>query len=119
MGHHVCKRFAAATLLAVAAVVCGAARPTAAAAAAAAAGGATRPKIAVPVVDGVDQSPSAPEDYGKCTSHIDQRIAPTSNWCKFGRLGYCESAPAAPPPPPLRRSTYPKRRGGGRYAKPC
>jgi hypothetical protein len=84
----------AAAAAAGAAAADGAAAATAAAAAGAA--GAGRPKIAVPVVSGVDQSPSNPADYGRCTGAIDPRIAPTSNWCKFGRLGYCERGGAAP-----------------------
>lgn len=53
---------------------------------------------AVPYVPGVDQSPTKPADYGKCTEKIDisQRTGPTqSHWCKFGTLGSFPDLPNA------------------------
>jgi hypothetical protein len=44
----------------------------------------------LPKVAGVNQEPSDPNSYGKCTSAVDPEIAPNSNWCKFNNLGYCE-----------------------------
>lgn len=44
----------------------------------------------VPLAPGLDQSPSKPEEYGKCTSQVDQHIVGPSNWCQFGKLGMCE-----------------------------
>jgi len=43
----------------------------------------------VPAVMGVDQSPSNPDEYGKCTSALDKNLG-DSNWCRFNTLGYCE-----------------------------
>lgn len=38
------------------------------------------PCSAVPLVPGIDQSPSLPEEYGKCTSKVESTILNTSNW---------------------------------------
>lgn len=47
----------------------------------------------VPFAPGVDQGPSDPAQYGKCTSAVDQHIVGPSNWCQFGRLGQWPSGP--------------------------
>lgn len=42
----------------------------------------------VPLVDGVDQSPSDPSHYGKCVNLEKAWMdSHQSHWCKFGQLG--------------------------------
>ena len=48
----------------------------------------------VPFAPGVDQSPSDPAQYGKCTSSVDAHIVGPSNWCQFGRLGQWPAGPS-------------------------
>ncbi len=47
------------------------------------------PPVGIPVVRGVDQSPSVdPSQYGRCSHRIEPPAArATSHWCAFGRLG--------------------------------
>jgi hypothetical protein len=48
----------------------------------------------VPFVAGVDQSPSDPGAYGKCTGALEGQVNPsTSHWCKFGDLGMWPDGP--------------------------
>ena len=52
-----------------------------------AAAAATKPAATcdVPDVPGVDQSPSNPAAYGRCTNAIEPHVASSgSNWCAFG-----------------------------------
>lgn len=43
----------------------------------------------VPDVDGLDQEPSNPAVYGKCTAALDRHVLTMgSNWCAFNDLGY-------------------------------
>ena len=49
----------------------------------------------VPEVPGVNQDPSDPSQYGKCTSALDDHVASSgSNWCKFNELGYWPAGPS-------------------------
>jgi hypothetical protein len=49
----------------------------------------------VPQVQGVDQSPTRPADWGKCTSALDSFVRPNSHWCKAGQLGVWPGPPTA------------------------
>lgn len=40
----------------------------------------------VPPVPGVDQSPSDPGEYGRCTPKVEVN---DTNWCRFNQLGQC------------------------------
>jgi hypothetical protein len=53
--------------------------------------------IGIPVVRGVDQSPSVdPSQYGRCSHRIEPPAArATSHWCAFGRLGSWPEFPNA------------------------
>lgn len=48
----------------------------------------------IPDVSGVDQSPSDPRMYGKCSSAIESFMVPQSHWCKFGDMGLWPSGPS-------------------------
>jgi hypothetical protein len=49
----------------------------------------------IPETPIVDQSPSNPSEYGKCTSALDDHVADSgSNWCKFNDLGYWPAGPS-------------------------
>ncbi|KAI8462327.1 MAG: hypothetical protein J3K34DRAFT_194117 [Monoraphidium minutum] len=79
---------AAALALALAAAAAPAAR-------AAAAGGGKCGQL--PFVSGVDQSPSDPNNYGKCTGALEKHIDNNfSHWCRFGQLGMWPDGPSAP-----------------------
>lgn len=57
---------------------------------AAAASAAAQSKCAqIPNVDGADQSPSDPANYGKCTGALEKHVLENnfSHWCKFNQLG--------------------------------
>jgi len=48
----------------------------------------------VPFVVGVDQTPSNPAFYGKCTGALEKWIdAKSSHWCRFGDLGSWPNGP--------------------------
>ncbi|KAI8464817.1 MAG: hypothetical protein J3K34DRAFT_439029 [Monoraphidium minutum] len=47
----------------------------------------------VPNVGGLDQSPTSPSNWGKCTSALESFVAPGSHWCKFGELGTWPAPP--------------------------
>eukprot|EP00877_Chromochloris_zofingiensis_P011105 jgi/Chrzof1/6248/Cz17g17110.t1 len=50
---------------------------------------------AVPKVPGVNQEPSDPTKYGKCTGALDSHVVSTgSNWCAFNGMGYWPAGPA-------------------------
>jgi hypothetical protein len=50
----------------------------------------------VPWVSGVDQSPSDPRNYGKCTKALEPQVnAKFSHWCKFNTLGTWPTGPSA------------------------
>lgn len=51
--------------------------------------------MSVPHVYGVDQSPTRPQNYGKCTAAIERDQRESSHWCKFGRLGSWPEYPNA------------------------
>lgn len=53
----------------------------------AAAASAGSPCREVPTVNGVDQSPSDPNMYGKCSSAIESHLIPQSHWCRNGKMG--------------------------------
>ena len=44
----------------------------------------------IPSVSGVDQSPSNPGDWGKCTGAIEGQYAAWSHWCKTAGIGCLE-----------------------------
>jgi hypothetical protein len=46
-------------------------------------------------VEGVDQSPTSPQQYGKCTAAVDARILNTSNWCMAPSFNSWPSVPTA------------------------
>jgi hypothetical protein len=49
----------------------------------------------VPNVAGVDQTPSDPANYGKCTSALESFVgAASSQWCKFAQLGLWPAPPS-------------------------
>ncbi|GBF96386.1 hypothetical protein Rsub_09185 [Raphidocelis subcapitata] len=48
----------------------------------------------VPNVPGVDQSPSDPNAYGKCTSAVEGQIWGYSHWCKYGGMGMWPGGPS-------------------------
>jgi hypothetical protein len=48
----------------------------------------------IPQVSGVDQSPTAPWNYGKCTNAVEA-VARPSHWCKFNRIGVWPQTPPA------------------------
>lgn len=54
------------------------------------------PVAVPPRVSGVDQSPSNPSEYGKCTPSVERNAIATSHWCKFGKLGSYPEFPNEP-----------------------
>eukprot|EP00878_Enallax_costatus_P034058 GHUV01037667.1.p1 GENE.GHUV01037667.1~~GHUV01037667.1.p1 ORF type:complete len:197 (-),score=33.99 GHUV01037667.1:117-707(-) len=48
----------------------------------------------VPTVSDVDQSPTDPKMYGKCSSALEQFLVPSSHWCKFGDMGLWPNGPS-------------------------
>jgi hypothetical protein len=48
----------------------------------------------VPYVKGVDQSPSDPSMYGKCSGSLEGFVKGMSHWCKFGDMGMWPSGPS-------------------------
>lgn len=49
----------------------------------------------IPDAQWMDQSPTNPSMYGKCSSAMESWLIPQSHWCKFGDLGMW---PAGGPP---------------------
>lgn len=47
----------------------------------------------IPTVSGVDQSPSNPSDWGKCTGAIEGQFAAWSHWCKTSGIGLWPQPP--------------------------
>jgi hypothetical protein len=47
----------------------------------------------VPLVPGVDQTPSHPAFYGKCTGALEKWVNASSHWCKFNDLGMWPNGP--------------------------
>lgn len=50
--------------------------------------------IPVPRVSGVDQSPTLPANWGRCTTAVEASARQTSQWCKFDRLRAWPSGPS-------------------------
>ena len=51
--------------------------------------------MAIPRVDGVDQSPTPRSQWGKCTDAVEASARERSNWCSFGRLTPWPAPPSA------------------------
>jgi hypothetical protein len=49
--------------------------------------------VSIPRIPGIDQSPTNPADWGKCTSALEGSFGKYSHWCKFGRLGMYPTPP--------------------------
>ena len=48
--------------------------------------------VNIPKVPGIDQSPTNPSDWGKCTN-LEGSFGKYSHWCKFGKLGSYPTPP--------------------------
>lgn len=49
----------------------------------------------VPIVRGVDQTPTRPADWGRCTRHVEAFARNSSHWCRFNRLTPWPNPPTA------------------------